>query len=96
MAETEKVRENRLRRMAARQLLRLEKSRARDHRGAMYGKYRLVDDRNVVVLGASRAAFDATLDAIERFLTDDTRAGYRLGQDGVARWHAPSTGEDVA
>lgn len=85
-----------MRRMAERQLLRLEKSRTRDTRGAMYGKYRLVDDRNVVVEGAGRCAFDATLDQIERFLTDDTRGAFQRDQDGVARWRTPRAGEGAA
>ncbi|MBW4092180.1 MAG: hypothetical protein HIU82_13880 [Proteobacteria bacterium] len=93
MTETEKVRENRLRRMAQRQLLRLEKSRTRDPRGAMYGCYRLVDDCNVVVEGAGTCAFDATLDQIERFLMDDTRGRYQKDQDGLMRWRTPSAGE---
>ena len=38
-----KVRENRLRRMASRQGLRLEKSRQRDPIALDYGKYRLVN-----------------------------------------------------
>ena len=38
-----KVRENRLRRMASRQGLRLERSRQRDPMALDYGKYRLVN-----------------------------------------------------
>ena len=38
-----KVRENRLRRIASRQGLRLEKSRQRDPMALDYGKYRLVN-----------------------------------------------------
>ncbi|MDE2006966.1 MAG: hypothetical protein KGI51_10400 [Rhodospirillales bacterium] len=55
----------------------------------MYGRYRLVDDRNVVVEGASRAAYEATLDQVERFLTDETRGRWREEQDGVVRWRVP-------
>ena len=40
-----KVRENRLRRIASRQGLRLEKSRQRDPMALDYGKYRLVNGR---------------------------------------------------
>ena len=40
-----KVRENRLRRMASRQGLRLEKSRQRDPMALDYGKYSLVNGR---------------------------------------------------
>lgn len=44
MTATEyKTYENRLRRVAARQGLRLEKSRLRDHRAVGYGTYQLVD-----------------------------------------------------
>ena len=40
-----KVRENRLRRMASRQGLRLEKSRQRNQMALDFGKYRLVSGR---------------------------------------------------
>jgi hypothetical protein len=43
--EGEKVRENRLRRMARRQGLAFLKSRARDERSLTYGCYALVDER---------------------------------------------------
>jgi hypothetical protein len=46
----DKIRENRVRRMAQRQLLRLEKSRRRDPRAVDFGGYMLVNDRNTVVL----------------------------------------------
>jgi hypothetical protein len=64
-----KVRENRLRRMAERQGLRLEKSRRRDPRAVDYGKYMLVNPTiNGVVAGivAGRPGFD--LDDVEEFL----------------------------
>jgi len=86
---SEKVRENRLRRMAARQLLRLEKSRTRDPRAATYNRYRLVDERNIVVEGARQYAFDATLDLIEHFLANDTRARFQKDRDGVFSWRTP-------
>ena len=44
-----KIYENRLRRAARRQGLRLEKSRMRDPRGAAYGTYQLVDTRTNTV-----------------------------------------------
>lgn len=48
----EKIRENRLRRMAARQGLRLVKSRRRDPRAFDYGRYMLLDEQtNGVVAG---------------------------------------------
>jgi hypothetical protein len=70
---TDKVRENRMRRMAQRQLLRLEKSRRRDPRAVDFGGYMLVNDKNVPVLGAARNAYEATLDEVEAYLTDDSR-----------------------
>ncbi len=69
MERADKVRENRLRRMAIRQGLRLLKSRRRDERAVDYGGYMLVDDRNFVVEGASSFAFSASLDDVEAYLT---------------------------
>ncbi len=68
MTEDVKVRENRLRRMAERQGLRLCKSRRRDERARDYGKFHIVDDRNVVIFGAENDEFQATLDDVEAFL----------------------------
>ena len=62
---TEKVRENRLRRMADRQGLTLRKSPRRDPRALDYGVYRLVNDRDRVV------AESTDLDAIESYLTGE-------------------------
>ncbi len=63
----EKVRENRLRRMAQRQDLIIRKSRRRDPRAHDYGIYHLFDPyHNAIVLeGAS------SLDEIEEWLTRD-------------------------
>ncbi len=69
---SEKVRENRLRRMAFRQGYRLLKSRARDPRDLTYGGYHLIDVRTGRVrLGSGNAKrdFAASLDQIEEFLT---------------------------
>jgi hypothetical protein len=60
-----KVRENRLRRMASRQGLRLEKSRQRDPMALDYGKYSLVNGRPghiYVFIG------QADLDQVEEWL----------------------------
>jgi hypothetical protein len=66
--QSEKVRENRLRRMAERQRLALEKSRRRDPRAYDYGLYRIVDlYRNTVVAGGGE--FSMSLDDVERYLT---------------------------
>lgn len=64
----DKVRENRLRRMAQRRLLRLEKSRRRDPRAADFGSYMVIDHRNTVVLGATHNGYSATLDDVEAYL----------------------------
>jgi hypothetical protein len=70
--ENEKVRENRLRRMAQRQALTLRKIRRRDPRAVDYGRYRIVDPYNsdglVFPIGTG-AEWGATLDEIEAYLT---------------------------
>jgi hypothetical protein len=67
----ERVRENRLRRMADRQGLRLMKSRRRDPRAVDYKRYMLVDlATGAVVVGAGvldRPIWD--LDQVEAYLT---------------------------
>ena len=82
----QKIRENRIRRMAVRQMLRLEKSRRRDPRAVDYGGY-----RNVVVLGATSFAYSATLDDVEAYLTNPTHARWKKGKDGQFRWHTGQT-----
>lgn len=69
---SEKVRENRLRRMADRQGLRLEKSRRRDPRAIDYGKYTLVDpNTNAIVAGAEGTGRpNFSLDDVEDWLTN--------------------------
>jgi hypothetical protein len=57
----EKVRENRLRRMAARQALQLVKSRRRDPRALDYGTYWLVDASGVEVASGDADAIEASL-----------------------------------
>lgn len=70
MDKAEKVRENRLRRAAARQGLILEKSRRRDPQAWDYGTYQLVDARmNGLVLGISElGGYGMSLDQIEASL----------------------------
>jgi hypothetical protein len=62
MDQAEKIRENKLRRMAARQGYRLHKTRRIDPRAKDYGTYRLVPDK-----GKPREF--ASVDALEEFLT---------------------------
>jgi hypothetical protein len=62
---SEKARENRLRRAAARQGYRLEKSRMRDKRGLGHGTFRLVDARTGrAVHGDRRSGYGLTLDDV--------------------------------
>jgi hypothetical protein len=63
----EKVREDRLRRMAKRQGYVLRKTRRRDHRALDYGTFSLLDDRNRIKRGFNQVS----LDQIELFLTSD-------------------------
>src|SRR5262249_38653901 len=71
MTKTEdKVLENKLRRIAARRGLRLEKSRRRDPNALGYGGYMLVDAyNNTVVAGATNHEYDCTLADIEKELS---------------------------
>jgi hypothetical protein len=61
LSTPEKVRENRLRRMAARQGLQLLKSRRRDPRALDYGTYWLVDASGVEVATGDVDAIEARL-----------------------------------
>ena len=61
----EKVHENRLRRAAERQGLRLVKSRRRDPRALDYGGYWLIDRSHLIVCGGDNGA---SLDEIEEVL----------------------------
>jgi hypothetical protein len=73
----EKARENRLRRMAERRGLRLEKSRRRDPGALTYGRYWLLRGKEIV--GDLPYSFDSdrecttTLDEIEKAFTLPTR-----------------------
>jgi hypothetical protein len=70
--QAEKVRENRLRRMAERQGFRLEKSRRRDPRALDYGTWTIVEPHtNTLVAGGRYGTMD--LDAVEAWLTGDDR-----------------------
>ena len=70
-SDSEKVRENRLRRMAERQGLRLVKSRRRDPRAIDFGCWMIVDPAiNAVVAGTEVVGRPHwSLDDVERFLT---------------------------
>lgn len=65
---TDKVLENRLRRMAERQGFILEKSRRRDKRAKSYGKYRLLVDHRDIDDQRLTTEFTQTLREIDEFL----------------------------
>ena len=62
MAQEEKVRVNKLRRMAARQVYQLQKTRRIDPRATDYGTYRLVPEKG-------KPKEFASIDDLEKFLT---------------------------
>ena len=64
MTTDDKVRENRLRRMAARQGLKLERSRRRDPLAVDYGLYQLIKPTST-----ARPRYTLTLDAAEEILS---------------------------
>lgn len=71
-----KVLENRLRRAAERQGLRLEKSRLRDRRAIGYGTYQLVDERaDTVVQADDERGYGLDLHDVARYIygADDGR-----------------------
>lgn len=83
----EKVRENRLRRVAHRQGFRLLKSRARDPRDITFDGYQLVDlEIGGVVFGYGNASrgYAASLDEIEEWL-NSTVPKSKIGSERWAR-----------
>lgn len=78
-----KVRENRLRRAAHRQGLRLEKSRARDPRGITYGTYQLVDPHTNTIVYADWAygrGYGLALDDVEQYLSGGDYPDWNYGR----------------
>jgi len=68
----DKIRENRMRRMAERQGFTLQKSRRRDPRALDYGTYQIIEPRrNVVATFLEGDEFGLTLDDVEEWLTTD-------------------------
>jgi hypothetical protein len=72
MDMAEKVRENRLRRMAERQGLMLRKVRRHDPRAWDYGLYWLVDPRTTLVLQMAALDGKLTIDQVEAYLKGDS------------------------
>lgn len=74
MVNTDKIRENRLRRMAERQGFRVTKSRRRDPRAVDYGLYNIIDpELNAVIAGVGLRDHSMTLGDVEEWLTSDKR-----------------------
>ncbi len=68
-AAVDKVRENKVRRAAARQGLKVMKSRARDSRALDFGCYALTDAAtNVIVAGVAMGRLAFNLDDIEEYV----------------------------
>jgi hypothetical protein len=63
--------EQRLRRMADRQGLALQRSRRRDPHALGFGTYQLVNERGRVVAGDRQRGYGLTLDQVEAFLTGE-------------------------
>ena len=70
MDTAEKVRENKMRRIAQRQGLRLEKSPRRDPLARDYGGYRITRSNRPVAGGTT---YKLDLDAVETYLTGERR-----------------------
>lgn len=73
MTESDKIRENKLRRMAQRQGLALKKSPRRDTHALGYGTYMLIKPAasNAIVASSLPDGYGLTLDEVERELTGE-------------------------
>ena len=82
---SEKGRENRLRRMADRQGLRVERSRRHDPRAASYGLYALktLETRELVSKPGVRDDHALTLDEVEQYLMRTVPARSERGRKGT-------------
>lgn len=88
---SDKAHENKLRRMADRQGLMLQKSRTRDRRALTYGGYQLVDEENgEVVLGQGNIGrgYASSLEEVESYLN---RSRARLTREEI-RQREPDLG----
>jgi hypothetical protein len=73
LSQDQKIRENRLRRMASRQGLAIRKSRTRDPRAIDYGRWAIIDPYADAVVAGTEAIGRPhwTLDDVERYLEGD-------------------------
>jgi hypothetical protein len=98
MEAQELSRERRLRRVAARQGLRLSKSPRRDPRASEHGRYRIEDRDGGVVAGGAPFRFSLDLDGVEDVLFPERHPqhGHPLGRDedyeNAITPHAPHDG----
>ena len=69
----DKVRENRLRRMAERQGLEIQKSRRRDRRAIDYDRWLILDPHTNTIVAGAEGTFrhGMTIDAVEAYLMGD-------------------------
>lgn len=83
MDASEKTRENRVRRLARRRGLELQRHRARDTRHVLYGTYQITRPDGIVTAAKDHGAFGRsyglTLDEAEKILTGDPDLTDRLG-----------------
>lgn len=83
--QQQKVRENRVRRAAARQGLRLAKSRRRDPHALDYGGYMLTDQAGNAVYSSGFNGFGLQLADIETYLAADKNARAEMGRNQADR-----------
>jgi hypothetical protein len=95
MERAEKIRENRLRRMAERQGFALQKSRRRDPRAYDYGTYMLTDPNtnSIVAAGDVGRGYGLTLDDIEEWLVGPEGSHAPLGSKPGRGRPLPSLGD---
>ena len=72
ISTAEKVRENRLRRMAGRQRLQLHKAPRKDPLAWDYGTWQITDRNGRVVAQGSGDGYGLSLDEVEHWLTHKT------------------------
>lgn len=72
--------EDRLRRMARQQGLRLQKARTRDWRNPAYGTYRLVDENNIIVAYNPANGYGLSLEDVADALAEEVKAAVAIAK----------------
>ncbi|MEO3976670.1 hypothetical protein [Streptomyces sp. CAU 1734] len=86
-----KIEETRLRGVARRRGMVLQRSRARDPQALGYGLYRIADaETGSVIAGSGVGGYTMTLDQVTAYLADDTAAGAGAGTESGAGAVGPS------